>query len=125
MAPLSTFSAKIKLAYALGLIPMYCFTDLEKIRRIRNATAHKYSAMSFENQEIIKITRTLEGADHAVQAISAKNKVETNPQKDEVQLDIKTRAKPSMERMRFIVTVSHIAGYLEGSVMRRTRTKSQ
>src|ERR1700730_11592485 len=60
MAPLSSFSAKIKLAYGLGLIPMYCFTDLEKIRRIRNVAAHEYSAMSFENQEIIEITRTLE-----------------------------------------------------------------
>jgi DNA-binding MltR family transcriptional regulator len=127
MAPLSSFSAKTKLAYGLGLIPMYCFTDLEKIRRIRNVAAHGYSTMSFENQEIIKTTRTLEGADHGARAISAQRKVDTNPQKVDMrpQVDIvKPRAKISKERMRFILTVSYIAGYLQGSVTRRTRTKS-
>lgn len=39
MGPLATFSAKTKLAYALELIPRYCFNDLEKIRRIRNLAA--------------------------------------------------------------------------------------
>jgi DNA-binding MltR family transcriptional regulator len=126
MAPLSTFSAKTKLAYGLGLIPMDCFTDLEKIRRIRNVAAHEYSAMSFENQEIIEITRTLEGANHGVRSILARRKeVDANPQKEvdmSPQVDnVKPRAKLSKERMRFIITVGHIAGFLEGSVMRRTR----
>jgi DNA-binding MltR family transcriptional regulator len=125
MGPLSTFSVKIKLAYGLGLIPMYCFTDLEKIRRIRNVAAHEYSAMSFENQEIIEITRTLEGADHAVQAISAQDKVNTDSQKQvdtNPQVDVvKPRAKIPMERVRFIMTVSHIAGRLQGYVEGRTQ----
>jgi DNA-binding MltR family transcriptional regulator len=127
MAPLSTFSANTKLAYGLGLIPMHCFTDLEKIRRIRTVAAHGYSAMSFENQEIIKTTRTLEGADHGARAISAQRKVDPNPQKVDMhpQVDIVKPAKISKERMRFILTVSHIAGYLPGSITRRTRTKSQ
>jgi DNA-binding MltR family transcriptional regulator len=130
MAPLSSFSAKIKLAYGLGPIPMYCFTDLEKIRRIRNVAAHEYSAMSFENQEVIEITRTLGGADHAVKTISAQDKVVArSPQKDvdmNPQVDIvKPRAKISMERIRFILTVSYIAGLLEGYTEgRTTRAKS-
>ena len=116
MAPLATFSAKNKLAYGLGLIPKYCFTDLEKIRRIRNVAAHGYAAMSFEKQEIIEITRTLEGADHAVRSFGDK-KLNTKPQADVVE----PQSKISKERMRFILTVSHIAGYLEGAVLRRTQ----
>jgi len=115
MAPLSTFSAKTKLAYGLGLIPKYCFTDLEKIRRIRNVAAHQYSVMSFENQEIIEITRTLEGADYAVRSFGDK-KFDTNPQPDP-DMGI-PQAKISMERMRFVLTVSHIAGSLDGRVGR-------
>jgi DNA-binding MltR family transcriptional regulator len=107
MGPLGTFSAKIKLAYGLGLIPKYCFTDLEKIRRIRNVAAHEYSAMSFESPEIIQITRTLEAADRAVQSFYDK-KFDTKPQADTA----KPQPKISMERMRFICTVSYIASTL-------------
>jgi DNA-binding MltR family transcriptional regulator len=119
MAPLSTFSAQIKLAYGLGLIPMYSFSDLEKIRRIRNLAAHQYSNMSFESQEIIDITRTLEGADHAVRVISAPSKVDTNPKANRVK---RRRKKVSKERLRFILTVSYIAGYIKGRITRRTQS---
>ena len=110
MGPMATFSAKIKLAYGLGLISMDCFTDLEKIRRIRNVAAHEFSPMSFESQEIIEITRTLEGADHAVRSFRDKS-LDTRPRTG----TLKPQAKISKERMRFILTVSHIGGSLDGT----------
>ncbi|MBN8417682.1 MAG: hypothetical protein J0L73_02055 [Verrucomicrobia bacterium] len=36
MAPLSTFSAQIKIAYCLGLISQWQFLDFELIRKLRN-----------------------------------------------------------------------------------------
>jgi DNA-binding MltR family transcriptional regulator len=110
MGPLATFSAKIKLAYGLGLISRTDFTDLEKIRRIRNIASHEYSAMTFESQEIIEISRTLDSADRAVEHLPVSDKkANTNPQKSAP----KPQAKVSMERMRFILTVSWVAGRLD------------
>ena len=45
--PLSTFSAKIKLAYALGFIRKQTFEDLEAVRRIRNDFAHSADDVDF------------------------------------------------------------------------------
>jgi DNA-binding MltR family transcriptional regulator len=46
--PLGTFSSRIDLAYALGLIPTTSFRDLHLIRKIRNDFAHKAAPLSFE-----------------------------------------------------------------------------
>jgi DNA-binding MltR family transcriptional regulator len=107
MGPLSTFSAKIKLAYALGLINKTDFTDLEKIRRIRNIASHEYSAMTFESQEIVEICCTLDSADLVVQHLPPPHKKVTNKSKEGA------RKPHSMERVRFTFTVSWIAARLE------------
>ncbi|MGC1416770.1 MAG: hypothetical protein WA817_15905 [Candidatus Acidiferrum sp.] len=64
--------------------------------------------MSFERQEIIRITSTLEAADHAAEALIGKTFEVKQPA---------GAAKPSRriskERMRFTLAVSWIAGYLE------------
>jgi DNA-binding MltR family transcriptional regulator len=51
-APLSSFSAKIQLAYAYGLIDADDYADLSIIRRIRNDAAHTSVEFSFEPQEV-------------------------------------------------------------------------
>ncbi len=109
MGPLSTFSAKIKLAYALGLISKTDFTDLEKIRRIRNIASHKYSAMNFESQEIVEICCMLDSADLVVQHLPPPdNKVTNKPEAG--------AHKPHlMERVRFTFTVGWIAARLENT----------
>jgi DNA-binding MltR family transcriptional regulator len=110
MGPLATFSAKIKLAYGLGLIDRSDFTDLEKIRRIRNIASHEYSPMTFESQEIIEISRTLKGADLLVPHLPVREKkLGTNPPAGSTEL----QAKVSMERMRFTFTVIWVAVRLE------------
>ncbi|MDD2734074.1 MAG: MltR family transcriptional regulator [Desulfuromonadaceae bacterium] len=51
-APLSSFSAKIKLAYFLGIISDQCRRDLDTIRKIRNDFAHDATIISFETRSI-------------------------------------------------------------------------
>lgn len=52
MMPLSTFSARINLAYCLNIIPHTVFSDLNSIRRIRNSFAHQVSDLSFSRDPI-------------------------------------------------------------------------
>jgi len=54
MAPLHTFSSKIKMAYSLCLIDKEHYENLECIRQIRNKFAHRIFDASFDDDEIIK-----------------------------------------------------------------------
>lgn len=50
--PLSTFGARVLSAYAFGLISQDEFDELEIIRTIRNAFAHREHSLSFSTQSI-------------------------------------------------------------------------
>jgi DNA-binding MltR family transcriptional regulator len=50
--PLSTFSAKIDLAYCLGIIPRVGWDDLNAVREIRNKFAHVRAGIDFGDQSI-------------------------------------------------------------------------
>ncbi|MBN9406950.1 MAG: hypothetical protein J0I00_16190 [Burkholderiales bacterium] len=68
-SPLGTFSAKIALAYRLGLIdPMLCKT-LHLVRRIRNSFAHELSGVSLKSgahrDRVRELFSPLEGSDSA------------------------------------------------------------
>ena len=51
-APLSSFSSRARLCFALGLIPRYFLTDLDIIRDVRNHFAHHPLDTSFDNPEV-------------------------------------------------------------------------
>jgi len=51
-APLREFGAKIRLAYALGIIGPNAKADLDIIRQIRNTFAHSRAVLKFELPEI-------------------------------------------------------------------------
>jgi hypothetical protein len=51
--PLGTFSARIKAAYAVGVVSDSGYHDLELIRKIRNTAAHHLVGFSFERAEIV------------------------------------------------------------------------
>lgn len=51
-APLGTFSARIKMAYSLGLVTKRQYEDLDRLRRIRNEFAHNWEPVSFVDQKI-------------------------------------------------------------------------
>jgi DNA-binding MltR family transcriptional regulator len=122
MGPMATFSAKIKLAYGLGLIDKLHFSDLEKIRRIRNIASHEYSPMTFESQEIIEISRTLEAADLAVRSLPLPDdKSSTTPPSETP----KPHSKSSKERLRFSMSVAYVAGTLDAkSEIRESKRRS-
>jgi DNA-binding MltR family transcriptional regulator len=65
--PLATFSAKIKLAYALGLISSDAYEDLERIRKLRNEAAHTAKDFDFLNDSVGARLESL----HRVQAFRA------------------------------------------------------
>src|SRR5574341_444107 len=58
-APLGTFDARIRMAYALGLISNEEYHNLELIRKIRNEFAHGLHGLSFTHQNILKHSRKL------------------------------------------------------------------
>lgn len=49
---LSSFSARISVAYAVGLISLHAADDLHVVRRIRNDFAHQPHGLSFKTQNI-------------------------------------------------------------------------
>lgn len=51
-APLGTFSARIKAAFALGLITDRQQENLDRLRRIRNEFAHSWEPITFANQTV-------------------------------------------------------------------------
>jgi DNA-binding MltR family transcriptional regulator len=58
-APLGTFSAKIELAYRLGLIGHEVEQSLQYIRKIRNRFAHEISTCTFDDPEVLAWNREL------------------------------------------------------------------
>ncbi len=57
--PLSAFSTRIRIAYAIGLISKDCMKDLDSIREIRNKFAHLHGPVSFSDQSIAHRCRNL------------------------------------------------------------------
>lgn len=84
--PLSSFAAKVDVAYALGLIERDTYDDLRAIRSIRNAFAHTRDFMHFSSPAIPKPFKRFkqwrpgcdarvlfdEGVTHSVNTIKAK-----------------------------------------------------
>src|SRR5690606_9400320 len=58
-APLGTFSVRIKMSYALGLITSTERHDLNLIREIRNEFAHAEHGITFENSRIVGLCSSL------------------------------------------------------------------
>ena len=50
--PLSTFSARIAISHAFGLIPRNVFRDLTRIRKIRNEFSHQFQTTTFESEPV-------------------------------------------------------------------------
>nr|WP_249811392.1 MltR family transcriptional regulator [Bradyrhizobium sp. 197] len=54
-APLGTLSARIKGAYAVGLLSDQQFEDLERIRKIRNEFAHNWAGCTFGSPKVASL----------------------------------------------------------------------
>lgn len=64
--PLSTFSGKIAMAYALELIDPQTRDELDDIREMRNACAHSFFPISFDLPEMQKVCRRLMGKEDSL-----------------------------------------------------------
>lgn len=60
--PLSSFSARIEVAYAFGFIDEKLRKDLKTIKDIRNLFSHKHKLKSFSEEPILGYCRNLIGA---------------------------------------------------------------
>ena len=63
MQPLASFSARIKLAYVLGLIDRQSQRELNRVRKIRNLFAHDRRPLSFADSKIANACSALEFPD--------------------------------------------------------------
>ncbi len=123
VGPLTTFSSKIKLSYALDLIDDWVYKDMEIVREIRNTFAHQISAADFGDADVFNLTERLVGASHAVtsmsdeQGILPTNLTDIDSQKHKENKHPKDigKEKQLTEKMRFILTVSYISGLLYGT----------
>lgn len=59
VGPLSSFSQRIAVAYAFGLIDQRQYREFEAVRQARNHFAHHPLEATFESPEVQKHTRTL------------------------------------------------------------------
>jgi DNA-binding MltR family transcriptional regulator len=57
--PLSSFSAKIQLAYSLRLLDDWAFEDLNRIRQLRNKLAHSFRIASFSQPSVEALVHQL------------------------------------------------------------------
>ena len=64
--PLATFSAKIRLAFALGLVTAEGRHDLDIVRKVRNSFAHDIGGNTFESITIRDRCLSLKMVDHFV-----------------------------------------------------------
>jgi DNA-binding MltR family transcriptional regulator len=59
IGPLSTFAARINVAYALRIFGRKTLSDLQCIKAIRNAFAHSLMTMDFTTQQIVTVCEAL------------------------------------------------------------------
>ena len=64
--PLSTFTARVDVAFALGIVGKGALTALKKIAEIRNLFAHRLEINAFDHPEIVKLVGKLTYIDFAI-----------------------------------------------------------
>jgi DNA-binding MltR family transcriptional regulator len=57
--PLSSFWARIRAAYSMGLISRSMYDDLDSVRKIRNKFGHKMHGYTFDEPEIVSWCKNL------------------------------------------------------------------
>jgi hypothetical protein len=60
LGALSTFGARIRVAYGLGIVSKASFNDLQLVKTIRNRFAHDLHGLSFADEAIANLCRQLD-----------------------------------------------------------------
>ena len=98
--PLSTFSAKIRISYAIDLLHESMANDLDLVRRIRNAFAHSLEPKTFQDPTITRMVDNLAAFGAA-----------------KVNVDFEKLPPDRVSRFKFDVTCSRIGALLQAKVV--------
>lgn len=114
-APLSTFSAKIQVSFALGLIPERVFKSLNLLRKLRNQFAHDKDIVSFQSntyQPLLEafLSSTKEG-----------DSVRVTPE----QWEQITQRQPSARKVAFCLNIAYLLGRLDVFIEKRSDLNRQ
>jgi DNA-binding MltR family transcriptional regulator len=93
--PLGTFSAKISVAYCLGLLDRNQRSDLDIIRYVRNRFAHRFTDLTFEHSEIADRCLNLKGAHVGGRPTTARECFEKASIRLMVDINLRIREKQS------------------------------
>jgi hypothetical protein len=109
---ISRFSAKITVAFALGLIGPETRRDLTRIKDIRNAFAHARSDIDFSTPEISKKCSELELPERPRFKEISDADIARQPSMQSVREYYATYSPPTMPRARFSFTVIYLSSRL-------------
>jgi DNA-binding MltR family transcriptional regulator len=116
MGPLSSSSAKMKLAYLNGLISNSIYEDLEKIRKLRNQAAHDLGHISFIQKSVELMVEGL----NCTQGFQSGSKVDPKKTDDydfekdrELESIANSKGFVKYHKSIFVLGLAAIAGYLE------------
>jgi hypothetical protein len=127
-APLGAFSARIDLAYLMGLVSKRAHRELHLIRKIRNEFAHAYVRLTFEDPKIANWCRELDGHNvferpkeprknflrNLIGLLAILRCAERDTQHPESVDDVKYRELPTPEERRLVdEKVAELAKYLD------------
>ncbi len=78
--PLSTFSSKISVSYAIDLLQDWMASDLDLIRRIRNDFAHSLESKTFRDPNISRMVGQLASFAKAIKSVEKTNETRASKQ---------------------------------------------
>ena len=110
-APLSTFSAKIQISFALGLIAERDFKALDLLRKLRNQFAHDKDIVSFQSIAYKPLA-------DAFLASTAESPRVTQDEWERI-----TQSRPSARRVAFCINVAYLLGRLDFLVENRRQRR--
>ena len=106
--PLSTFSAKIRVAYAIDLLQDWIAGDLDLVRKIRNEFAHNLESTTFHDARIAGMVNQLAGFAKAAEWLKRDSRG---------RFDIAKIPHDKQSRFKFIWTCARIGALLEAKVI--------
>ena len=108
-APLATFSARIQLAFAIGILPEDLRSKIEIVRRLRNEFAHAWGPIDFEDAQCADRLVLLIGAeaDGSSWPRARAGQVLTQPSSDTHQPNDRM-----VRRLALALSISEMIGYL-------------
>lgn len=109
--PLGSFSAKIKLAYLMGLCSDEAYNDLEIMKEIRNRFAHRLDVKDFNSQRIADWCKNFKLIELMVFEVGTQNPVITRKPGDWFTVEDRDE-KMKNPKWRYLLTAMAFSGSL-------------